>query len=279
MPSDWTKTPDGQWWRAEGELLLPVDPRGVAVVMLRSKNGIGVGFSAVEKGDPGVPANFDTVVNHTSLAYDDPTPESASLTVITPPTTTTPGVWRVNLATRRGQPGEDGESVWDPTDLSENPVAGQIPVVDGAATGFELVAQKIPEVFYPGAINNTGSGNVNSSLAQIAIPSRPWPRRIRGLGYTVVTGEADDVRVDLLARLNGESGGNIVGRCQGITRTERLTMSPGKPIETGTAADAYDMLAANTAGIVYIKCERQAGSVTYTTSASTSQFSVEALPL
>jgi hypothetical protein len=95
----------------------------------------------------------------------------------------------------------------------------------------------------------------------------------------VVTGEAADVRVNLLARLNGESGGNIVGRCVGIAQTERLVLTPGKPIETGTAGDPYDQIAANSAATLYIRTERVAGSATYTASASNSQYRAVVLPL
>jgi hypothetical protein len=277
MPSDWTKTADGQYWEAQGKLLLPVDPSGIAIVMLRSLNGIGAGFSAVEKGDPGVHAEIDEAINFTALAPDSPTPDSASWTVITPPTTATPGKWKLNLALHKGLKGDDGESVWDPTDLSESPVGGQIPAVNPAGNGFELVAQKITEVFYPSLIN-TGSSNGTFKLTEIPIPARPWARRLRGHGFTVVTGDTADMRVNLLARLGG-AGGNIIGRCVGVAQTERLTLSPGKPNEIATAADSYDTIAANTSTVVHIQCERAGGSASYTPSASMSQFNIEALPL
>lgn len=276
----WPTTPDGQWYQFEGDIKIPVNPEtGVAILNLRPQGGMGVGVPAIAQGDPGVPANLDTTVNHTSLAYDDPTAESASITVLTPPTTTTPGVYRLNLATRRGEPGLDGANTWDPADLDPSPAAGRVPVVNSALDGFDLVDQKIPEVFYPGTISNTASGNPNSTLCPINIPARPYARRVLGQGFTVVTGEAADVRVNLLARLNSESAGNIVGKCIGIAQTERLTMAPGKPIEAGTVADGYDTIAANTAATLYIRCERQAGTSTYTTSAVTSQFCALVLPL
>ena len=134
----------------------------------------------------------------------------------------------------------------------------------------------MPEVFFPGVVNNTAPGNPSKTLAQIPIPSRPWARRVRPVGYTVMTGEGPDVRVDLVARLNGELGGNIVGRCPGIAQTERLILIPGK---AAGAADTFDVIPAGQPGTVYIRTERQSGSVTYTTSADTSLFSVEALPL
>lgn len=280
MPSDWPLSADGQYREAEAKLLLPINPSGMAIIMVKPFGGaIGMGVTAVEKGDPGVPSTFSTAVDVTPLAHDDPTPDSASLTVLTPPTTTTPGVYKWNITSRQGPPGEDGTMTWDPADLAETPLAGQIPVVNSAADGFDLTAQKVVETFYPGSVSNTGTGNPNSTIAQISIPPRPFARRIKAVAVTVVTGEAADVRVDLLARLGNETSGNIVGRCQGIAQTERLIMVPGKPIEAGTVADSYDVLAANTSAIVYIRCERTAGASTYTTPASMTQCHAVAEPL
>lgn len=276
----WPTTPDGLWYQFEGDIRIPVDPEtGAAMILLRPQGGIGVGIPPVAQGTPGKHATISTAINFTALEAGDVTADSASWTLITPPTDSTPGEWKLNLALHKGGKGDDGNTVWDPTDLSDTPVAGQIPAVTSGLTGFELVAQRIPEVFYPGTINNTPSGNPNYTLAQISIPARPYARRVRAGGFTVVTGEAADVRVNLLARLNGESGGNIIGRCVGIAQTERLPMDPGKPIESGTASDSYSQIAANASATVYIRCERQAGTSTYTTSASSSQFWAEVLPL
>jgi len=275
MASDWTLTADGQYYQAAGQVLLPVDGSGAAIIMMRPEGGIGSGFSAVEQGDPGVHAELDTTINFTALEPGDPTPDSASFTTITPPTTSTPGVWRLNLALHKGEQGADGDTVLDPNDF-DSPVAGQILQVNSDVSAFELVAQRVPEVFYPGVVNNTASGNPNSTLAQINIPARPYARRVQGFGHTVVVGEAADVRVDLIARLNGETGGNIVGRCPGIAQTERLQLSPGR---AAGLADTYDQIAANAAAVLYIRTERQAGTTTYTTSASVSQFEALVLPL
>jgi hypothetical protein len=263
--------------QSEGTFLVPVDgSNGAAIILLKENGGVGVGFSAVEQGPPGVHAELDETINVTELEWNDPTTPSWSWTTLIPPTTSTPGLYRLNAQTRKGEKGDDGETVWDPTDLSGSPVAGQIPVVNGAANGFELVAQKFPEVFYPGAINNVASGNVNYTQAQINIPARPFARRVQALGHTVIVGEAADVRVDLVARLNGETGGNIVGRCPGIAQTERLQLSPGRG---PGLADTYDQIAANAAAVLYIRTERQAGTSTYTASASVTQFEALVLPL
>jgi len=279
MASDWPLSADGQYRVAEGKLLLPIDPNGVAVIMVKPDGGgIGIGVTAVEKGEPGVPANIDPTINFTALAHGDTTPASASFTVLTPPTATTPGVYKLNVALHEGVPGQDGNTVLDTGDFT-GVAAGKVITVNATADGFELQTPKIPEVFYPGTILDIPAGNPNFTLCPISIPARPYARRVRAGGYQILTGEAADVRVDLLARLNNAAAGNIVGRCQGIAQTERLMMDPGKPIQVGTAADTYDQIAANAAATVYIRTERAAGTSTYTGSASQAKFWAEVLPL
>lgn len=268
-----------RYYQGQGYTLVPVDGTGVAHVLLREDGGIMGGVSGVEQGPPGKHAEFDTKIDLTPLAPEDATPDSAFFELITPPTDTTPGRWKMHLALHTGKTGKDGATRWNPLDLSTNPKAGWIPAVKTDLLGFELVPQKVPEVFYPGEIKNIGTGNANGTMAAIDIPARPWPRRIRAQGQTVVTGEAADVRVNLLARLNGEANGNIVGRCVGIAQTDRLAFSPGKPIGPGSTTDDYDTIAAGTSATVHIRCERQTGTSTYTATAAMSHFNIEAWPL
>ncbi|OFB37978.1 hypothetical protein BA059_16925 [Mycolicibacterium sp. (ex Dasyatis americana)] len=263
-------------YKGTGDVLVPVTGTGVAHIFLREDGGIIGGVSGVMQGDPGTHAEIDPTINLTELAWNDPTPASASWTELQPGTTTDPQISQLNLTLHAGQPGVDGESVWDPTDLDPSPVAGRVPVVNSALDGFDLVDQKIPEVFYPGSVSNMPSGNANFTVASVAVPSRPWARRVRAFGHQVVSGEASDVRYDLIARLDNESGGNIIARCHGVAQTERLQLSPGR---AAGLADAYDQIPANTAATVYIRCERQAGTSTATSSASQALFSVETLPL
>ncbi|BBU22169.1 hypothetical protein [Mycobacterium xenopi] len=82
----WPKTADGQYYQFDGQILIPVDPStGVSMLILRPQGGIAVGVPPIEKGDPGVHAEIDEAIDFTALAWDDPTPDSASFTTITPP--------------------------------------------------------------------------------------------------------------------------------------------------------------------------------------------------
>lgn len=266
------------YYQSQGITLVPVDGTGVALVMLKEDGGVVGGVSGIMQGDPGVHAELDNTVVLTELAASDPTLASASFTTVIPPTTSTPGKWKLNLALHKGAAGAPG-TVTSASVLaaaSGSPTAGYLVAAKSDLSGVELIPQKITEVFYPGTVNSAPTSNPNFTVAQIAIPARPWVRRVLGIGHTVVTGEAPDVRVDLVARLNNEATGNIVGRCPGIAATDRLQFSPGP---AAGVLDTYDQIAANTAANLYIRCERQAGTLTYTTSAATSQFEALVLPL
>lgn len=263
-------------YQAQGEFLIPVTPdTGAAVILLRENGGVGDGFSAIEKGDPGLSPELAPAVVWNEVAHDDPSPLTATFVTVTPPTSTTPGVYQLVADVRNGAPGDDGDTILDPADFA-GATPGQTLVINEAGTAFVTAAQKIPEAFFPGAVNNTPSGNVNFTIAEVFIPSRPFARRLLAHGGTIVTGEGVDVRVDLIARLNNELGGNIIGRAHGIAQTERLSMWAGK---AAGLTDGYDQIAAGAEATVYIRLERQAGTTTFTSTASTSRFRVEALPL
>ncbi|MCV7255351.1 hypothetical protein H7J86_24615 [Mycobacterium hackensackense] len=263
-------------YQAQGDFLIPVDPStGAAVIMLREDGGVGDGFSAIEKGDPGSPAELVNPVVWNEKAWDDPSPLTASFITVRPPTATESGQYQLVADTRAGKPGDDGNTILDPADFGGG-TPGQTLVINTDGDGFELTAVKIPEAFFPGSVRNTPSGNVSYTIGQIAIPARPYARRVIAHGGTVVTGEGADVRVDLIARLNGETGGNIIGRCPGIAQTERLTLWSGK---AAGLADDYDQLPANAEGTVWIRLERQAGTTTFTSTASTTRVWAEVLPL
>lgn len=263
-------------YQAQGEFLIPVTPdTGAAVILLREDGGVGDGFSAIEQGPPGLSCELAEQVIWNEVAHDDPNPLAATFVTVRPAAAGIPPIYQLVADVRNGEPGDDGDTVLNPADYGGG-TAGQILVINEAGTTFELAAQKIPEAFFPGAVVNTPSGNVNYTIAEVHIPSRPFARRLLAHGGTIVTGEGVDVRVDLVARLNGELGGNIIGRCHGIAQTERLTLWAGK---AAGLSDGYDQIAAGAEATVHYRLERQAGTTTFTSTATTSRFWVEALPL
>lgn len=275
----WPTTADGQYYHFEGIVDIPVDPTtGVAVLLLRPQGGsAGEGVPAIEDGAPGVHAELAEEINFTELAYDDPTPASAAFTTLTPPTTSTPGVYKLNLALHAGDPGEDGTTSIDIDSVDGDAAAGKLIRVNSAVDGFEFASSGIADRWIPTTVNNTATGNPSSTLAVVSIPSNTYDFDWRPIVHaqTIVTPDGSNVSVDLVARLNGETSGNIIGRCFGVGGVkERLTITSAPP---PGSAGGFDKVLANAAATIHLRTERQTGSNTYTTSASTTLFSVQVM--
>lgn len=262
----WPTTPDGQYWRFEGIILMPVDPStGVAQLLLRPEGGMGVGIPAIVQGDDGVPPTILEEINFTPLPDGDPNPDSASWTQLAP------NVYQLNLSLHGGEKGDDGSTSIDVDSVAGAPAAGKLPALNGDADGFEYVSQKVMDRRYPASINNTVSGTANSTLTVFSVlpGTYDFDWRPRVGGFTVVTGAGSNVRVDLVARLNGETGGNIVGSCVGIASTERLHLEGAPP---SGSPDSWDRVPAGEGATIFVRTERRSGSDYYTTSADTSLF-------
>lgn len=273
----WPTTSDGQWYIFDGQILMPVDPTtGAPVLLLRPQGGMGQGIPAVAQGSPGKHAQIDEAINLTELAHDDPTPASASWTILTPPTDDTPGVYKLNIALHKGEPGDDGDTVLDPSDF-EGAVAGQMLVVNADLDAFELQTPKVGRLYLPESVNATPSGNPTYTLCQIPVPAQDFAWRPRVVGGAIVTGTGADVRVNLVARLNSEAG-NIVATAPGIAgiNPPMHNFLPLPPIGSPTG---WDTIAKGASAVIYVRAERQAGNDSFTTSASTSFFGVEVAPL
>lgn len=250
-----------EYRRAEGFVLVPVDgSRGVAIVMLKEDGGVVSGVEAVAQGDPGVHSEIDTTVNLTMLEWDDPTPDSDSFTEIQPASGSNPQIVRLNKVRHKAQPGDDGASVLNPASFG-TPTADDILVVNAAEDGFEYQAQMVGDRYLPADLNNSGTGDANTTLAVIQVPAQRFDWRPLVEAHTVISGT--DVRVDLLARLAGETAGNVVARCRGVASTERLALASAPP---AGSSDTFDKVAAGVAANIYIRTELQSGAGTYTTS-------------
>lgn len=276
----WPKDPTGQWYVFDGQILMPVSPEtGAPVLYLRPNGGIGQAIPAVEQGAPGKHAQLDTAINYTELAYNDPTPASASFTVLTPPTDDTPGVYKLNLKVHAGSPGSNGSTTLTTGAISGTPVFKKIPQINSAGTGFEYTVQKVGGRHQPASINNTASGNANATLGVVSIAAGTYDfdYRVEVEAQTIVTATGPNCSVDLVARLNGETGGNDIGRCFGVGGTkDRLIIAGG--FAAGNA-DGWDRVAAGQGCTVHLRTEQQSGSDSYTTSATTTRFRVKVRPI
>lgn len=264
------------YWMYDGITLVPIDPTtGAAYILLKPANGaITDGIPPIADGADGVPPALDSVIDVTELAYDDPTAASGELTLISPGP---PPVYGMSLALHAGAPGDDTVTSIDMGSIAGTATASKIIKVNATADGFDYAYEAVGERYIPATINNTSAGNPTSTLATVSIPARNRDYRPLVSGYTVVTQSGgSDVVTDLIVRLNNETGGNIVGRCPGVTSTERLMLASGP---AAGSADSFDKVTAGNAATFYFRTERQSGTNTYTTSSSTTRFCVWAMPI
>lgn len=252
------------------------DPNAQVPILIGTPNGGVASVGPLVKGDPGVHAELSTTINFTALEATDATPDSASFTVLTPPDDVTPGVYRLNLALHKGAKGDDGDTVLTPADFG-SPIAGQILVINDAVTAFELRGQKVPTRHVPASLNNVPQGNANYTLGVVSVPAKTFDWRPMVFAHTIITGTGSDVAVNLRARLNGETGGNIVAECRGLAGAkDRLTIVSAIP---AGSADTFDKVSSGSPATVHLRTERASGSDTYTTASGDTFFEVWAIPI
>lgn len=261
----------------------------------------GVGnFTALAKGDPGDVPTLNLPINLTELAPEDTTPASASFTE------TSPDTYTLNLTLHRGAKGENGDTVLQPDDYGTG-LAGDYLVVNSATDAFTFTPQRVGDRYIPATIVAAPSGNAAYTLCTVAIPPQRFPYRPQVEGFCEITGTSADVKVDLVARLNSATAGNIIGRAtqpayvpstvttvqsgasgaSGSTTTTTTTTAGAYTFPThvlsstppaGSAA-GYDVVAAGESAVIYLRAERVSGSGTFTTSTTTTGFCVNVLPV
>ena len=264
-----TKVVDGQeYWVIPTLVPKESDPeRGAYIFYAKPLDGMS-GMPALVQGDPGPWTEFLEEVPVTPLAWDDPTPMSATFTETQPGGPGVPQRGQLSLALREGAPGADGESVWDPTDLDPSPVVGQIPAVNSTADGFDLVQPKAVRSHWPASVSNAPGGTTATyQLGTIAVAAgtyqNPWRPHINA-GGTVI-GSSSDIKVDIVARL-GAADGPIVGYGHGVAgvQTQRTSVESGPPAGTSATNGDY-FVAAGAAAMIYLMAEKKSGAATYST--------------
>jgi hypothetical protein len=275
MAEEWTVVTIGgvDYWEIEtARFRVPVDwvPGSQMFIAVASGGGSG-NFPAAIQGDPGEPPDLTSAVVLTVLEPDDPTSDSSSWVE------TSPGVYQEHRTIHKGAKGDDGDTVLDVTDFG-TPLPGKIVVVNADSDALEYQTQKVGDRYWPASIANTPSGNVAYTLCSVAVAAQDFDWRPTVSGQTVVTGTGANVRVDVIARLNNETSGNIVGRGFGVAGVGPATvgLSAGPP---AGSASTYDKVSAGAGATIYLRVERQSGTDTFTTSGSTTHFSVRATPI
>jgi hypothetical protein len=245
------------------------DPSSNVVLLVAAPTGGVLDYPALATGDPGATAIIDNAINFTALDATDPTQDSANFTTLSP------GVYQLNLTLHRGPAGLAALlQISTASDLSGTPIAGYTIVLNSTLNGFVYTPVKVGDLWLPATISNTASGNPVSQLCVVGVLQQPFDWRAQAVGYTVVTGTGTDVITDYVARLNATNG-NDIGRCPGITSTERLTLSDVPP---AGSADTWTRIHAGAAANIYFMAERQTGTNTFTTSNTTTRAGVRVCP-
>lgn len=273
----WLITPLGEL----GWMLDSPDPGAGLYLALAAPPGLDArgitNMPALIKGDPGFPPSLE-LSSFTVLDVDDPNPDSFAITLIAPATDISGPVYGVDVVMHKGAKGDPGDATWDPTDLSETPQLGYIPAVAAGLTGFELVPQRVGNTYWPATITSVPTGTTAGfTMATVPIEAAPFDRTVSVEGTARVTGSSTSLVVDLVARLDDETAGAVVGRCYGLSgQTDRLILTDAP--DAGASLASIKIPAGQSTN-VYFRTEKQSGSATYSALAAYSRFKVRTEPL
>ena len=268
-------------YKTEGTFFIPVRPTtDAAVILLKTGGGVADGFTAIEQGEPGVHSEIDEQINLTVLEPDDPTPDDASFTILQPGGSGQPQVVRLNLSIHKGEKGDPGDTILDPSDYSDYDVIppGSVLAVNDAGDEFELVSQKHGDLYIPASVTSVSNSTGSATLCSIVIPPQDFDWRPIVHGQCIVTASGANCLVNLYARLNGETNGNIVARALSIA-----SATPPPLVFSGVPApgssDTFNKVSAGAAATIYIRSTRVSGDQSYNISNSDAFFGVQVVQI
>lgn len=214
--------------------------------------------------------------NVTELAWNDSTPASGSAVLISDGDGVNPPVYALNVTQHAGQPGADGTAVLNPAAYG-TPQPGLIVVVGADSASFVYQSQLCGDEYWPASYSNAVSGLSINTLCPIPVPPQLFAWRPEVVAQTIVSSTGSPVTVDLVARLNDASDGNIVGQGFGVPSTlDKLILTSGPP---AGSSGSFNMIPAGVEAMIYINTELQSGSAGYTTSATTTTAKVRVQPV
>jgi len=273
-----------EFWQWKTVLRVPKNwtPESGIFVAVAPPGGIA-NFPAAAKGDNGFTPNFRNI-DVTELDWDDPTDLSATFSIVSPGTSTTPPVYDLAMTLRRGQPGDDGTmTLLGASDLDADPIAaGYIFAVKSTGEGTwgaELVAQRVGNTYWPTAVETALSNATGSNpRASVTIPPQPFPYRLLCQGQQELSPDGTDVQVDLVARLNATNG-PVIARGFGLANGARqiLDLAAAPPVNS---AGGFGQIAAGVGAVVYFRNEQVgSGLSTYDTIDGRELYSATVIPV
>lgn len=238
-------------------------------------------YPALAKGEPGFAPSL-VPMGITELDSDDPTPASFDIQPIADATEVSGPVYGVTLALHKGKDGADGAALITPSDYG-TPVFGQALTVAAGEASFELTYPKVGGQHLPASISSAPAGSTAEfTMAQIDVTAGTynfdWTPSLRGNAITVgaggTGGTGTDLQVDLIVRLNDETGGNIIGRGRGVSGVKTYQPNIISKVETGT-----NVIAAGDAATLYFRTKKITGSATYSAASTDAAFEMIAVPV
>ena len=250
---------------------------GMFLAVAAPLGGIASLGNILAKGDRGFSPSIE-MSSFVELDADDPTPGSVSLNLLAEATDVSGPVYGLDVVLHRGATGEAGTVVFNPGAISATPQLGWIPAVAAGLTEFELVPQRVPTMHWPASVTDVPSGTTAGfTMTTVPIAAVPYDRYVIPTGEVqVVALSGTNLRVDLVAHLDDETGTKIVGRSFGVAGAKDKLSLIGYP-SAGTTSSATKILANNPAN-VYFRTEKQAGSSAYSSVAGTALFGCMTVP-
>lgn len=273
-----------KWLRWMGLMLIPLDfdPNSGVIFAAAPPGGIDgatglTTIAAFAKGDDGLPIVLQPDAEVTEIEHDDPSPVTTQWQLVTPATETVGPVYKEVKTQRKGTPGAAATvAILSATDFSGTPTARTMLIVNDTADGVTLQTQKVGNVLWPAAITEASSVSTKT-LAAVPIPAQDFDWYPVVSGGSLVTGDNNgDCVVNLLARLNGETGGNVIGRSLGRSGT----LQPPHVLVSAPPAgslDTYHKVNAGASATVHLRAEKQSGADTFSTTQTL--FSVQVVPI
>lgn len=259
---------------------------GVAYLILTPSGGVGT-LPFFATGDPGLPPVFDSITVE-EVDPGDPLPSpNPVVTLVSPGGSGSASHYTLKFYIHKGAEGEAGTFTFaGADDLAASPslgagTDGYILVYDHDETEWVPTAQKVGDLYVPGSITSKASNNTSThAICSISVPAQPFDWRPVCFGQSIITGSSD-TRVDLVARLDNATTGDVVGYSYGVVGA---TPPPNILIPASPAGSSvpgsYGKVDAGNAGIIYFRAEQKAASSNnWSLSNSNTSFAVQVQPL
>jgi len=235
------------------------DPKtGVSTITITPAGGLS-NLPALLQGTPGLPPVIDstTAVEYAPGATIPPN----TTTVVSPGGAGTASHYTITYGVHRGNDGLPGtNSVLTAIDLSGPLVNGYQITYNAAGPGALWAAPKVGGLYVPASIAATASSASSPrTLIGVAVPAQAfdwWP--IVNAQCCVIG--ASDTRIDLVARLNNATSGDIVGYGSGVTGAAPPPVLINGSGYGGVLTGSYGKVLAGQAATIYLVAVQVAAS-------------------